>query len=72
MRKSYWLIHERSRYRRRSPFKVPLVLRDVSVDGIAGPCVRSWGGVGAPDASGLAGVSSEVVEADVPFKTKPI
>lgn len=55
-----------------SPFKVPLVLRDVSVDGIAGPCVRSWGGVGAPDASGLAGVSSEVVEADVPFKTKPI
>lgn len=49
-----------------------LRLRNVSVEGVTGPCVRSWGGVGAPDAAGLAGVAADVVDADVPFQTRPI
>ncbi len=49
-----------------------LVLDGVSVEGVEGPCVRSWGDVAKPEARGLAGVGTEVVEADVPFKVKPI
>ena len=49
-----------------------LVLKDVSVKGVEGPCVRSWGGVAAPDAKNLVGVEPTVVDADVPFCVKPI
>ena len=49
-----------------------LRLRDVSVEGVSGPCVRSWGGVVAPDAASLAGVDATVESATVPFQTRPI
>ncbi|MBR4616385.1 MAG: hypothetical protein IKO55_12320, partial [Kiritimatiellae bacterium] len=49
-----------------------LVQTDVSVKGVEGPCVRSWGGVAAPDAKNLVGVEPTVVDADVPFCVKPI
>ena len=49
-----------------------LSLDGVSVEGVEGPCVRSWGGVTAPEASALEGVGADVAPAAEPFKTKPI
>ena len=49
-----------------------LVLDDVTVEGVDGPCVRSWGDVAAPEARNLSGVEPVVEQADVPFKTKSI
>ena len=49
-----------------------LRLRDVSVKGVAGPCVRSWGGVGAPDVVDLVGVEANVEAATAPFQTRSI
>ena len=49
-----------------------LRLDDVTVEGVDGPCVRSWGDVAAPDARDLRGVEPSVEAADVPFRTKAI
>ena len=49
-----------------------LSLDGVSVEGVDGPCVRSWGDVAAPAVRNLGGVAPEVVVADVPFRVKPI
>lgn len=49
-----------------------LLLEDVSVEGVEGPCVRSWGGVAAPKANGVNGVKPDVVPASEPFKVMPI
>ena len=49
-----------------------LRLRDVSVEGVAGPGIRSWGDIGALDAIGLTGVEADVVNANEPFQTRPI
>ena len=49
-----------------------LRLDDVSVEGVDGPCVRSWGDVSAPDAHGLRGVAPSVEPAAEPFKTTSI
>ena len=49
-----------------------LVLDDVSAEGVEGPCVRSWGGVVAPSVHNLTGTVPEVVDADEPFRVKPI
>ena len=49
-----------------------LVLRNVSVEGVDGPCVRSWGDVEKPDAQGLSGVGPTVEAADAPFEATPI
>ena len=49
-----------------------LSLENVSVEGVDGPCVRSWGDVAAPLATGVKGVGTDVVPADEPFKTRPI
>ena len=48
-----------------------LRLRDVAVEGVDGPLVRSWGGVAAPDAVGLSGVAPTVEPAAEPFRTDP-
>ena len=49
-----------------------LRLRDVAVEGVDGPLVRSWGGVAAPDAAGLSGVVPTVEPATEPFRTAPV
>ena len=49
-----------------------LRLRDVSFSGVEGPLARSWGGVAAPDASGLSGVAPVVEAAREPFRTEAI
>ncbi len=49
-----------------------LRLRDVAVEGVAGPCVRSWGGVAPVDAQGLSGVFPTIETADEPFHTQAI
>ena len=49
-----------------------LRLRDVSVEGVAGPCVRSWGGVATPDADNLSGVAPTIEIANEPFRTTAI
>jgi len=49
-----------------------LELDGVTVEGVEGPCVRSWGGVVEPSVRALRGVEPKVVDADVPFRVKPI
>ena len=49
-----------------------LELDGVTVEGVEGPCVRSWGGVSEPSVRELRGVEPKVVDADVPFRVKPI
>ena len=49
-----------------------LSLEAVSVKGVEGPCVRSWGGVAEPEAKDLSGVKPTVAIAEIPFSTKPI
>lgn len=49
-----------------------LELENVTVEGVDGPCVRSWGDVTAPDAKDLRGVKPDVAAADAPFRTRPI
>ena len=49
-----------------------LTFEDVSVEGVDGPCVRSWGGVAEPAAKALSGVKPTVAVAETPFSTKPI
>lgn len=49
-----------------------IVLDDVSVEGVEGACVRSWGDVSEPDAKRLSGVEPSVEQAKEPFKTKAI
>ena len=49
-----------------------LSLDCVSVEGVEGPCVRSWGDVAAPVVHGLGGVEPKVVDADAPFRVNPI
>lgn len=49
-----------------------LLLEGVSVIGVKGACVRSWGDVVEPKAKGLAGVEATVVKAEIPFFAKPI
>jgi hypothetical protein len=49
-----------------------LSLDGVSVDGVDGPCVRSWGDVAVPELRDLAGAEPNVVEADEPFRVNPI
>ena len=49
-----------------------ILLEDVSVEGVEGPCVRSWGDVAAPETRGLNGVNADVVPAEEPFRVKPI
>ena len=44
----------------------------VCVEGVDGPCVRSWGDVAAPVVHGLGGVEPKVVDADAPFRVNPI
>ena len=49
-----------------------LSLDGVSVDGVDGPCVRSWGDVAVPELRVFAGAEPNVVEADEPFRVNPI
>ena len=49
-----------------------LTLDGVSVEGVSGPCVRSWGDVAVPAVRESGGVEPEVVNADVPFRVNPI
>lgn len=49
-----------------------LSLDDVEVENVEGPCVRSWGDVAPPAASGLRGVEPTVETSEVKFTTKPI
>ncbi|MBR3086503.1 MAG: hypothetical protein IKH04_08910 [Kiritimatiellae bacterium] len=49
-----------------------LTLQDVAVEGVSGPCVRSWGGVPSPAAARLTGVAPDVEPASVPFSTAAI
>ena len=49
-----------------------LCLENVAVEGVDGPCVRSWGGVAAPRVHGLSGVGTDVEEAAEPFRTDAI
>ena len=49
-----------------------LLLDGVSVEGVEGPCVRSWGDVAVPETKGLEGVAPAVVKAEIPFFAKPI
>ena len=49
-----------------------LVLDDVTVEGVRGPCVRSWGDVAPPAARALSGVAPSVEPATGPFSTRPI
>ena len=44
----------------------------VTVDGVDGPCVRSWGCVAEPSVRELRGVEPKVLDADAPFIVKPI
>ena len=47
-------------------------LDGVSVEGVDGPCVRSWGDVAAPETRDLGGVEPNVVDAGEPFRVNPI
>ncbi len=49
-----------------------LLLRDVTVEGVTGPCVRSWGDTAAPTTMGLSGVEPTVESAIEPFQTAAI
>ena len=49
-----------------------LAIDGASVEGVDGPCVRSWGDVASPSAKDLSGVGSVVEPAGEPFKTTPI
>ena len=49
-----------------------LLLERVTVEGVEGPCVRSWGGVSEPVRRDTTGLSGEVEAASEPFKTKTI
>ena len=49
-----------------------LTLDGVFVDGVDGPCARSWGGVAEPSVRDVSGVEPGVVAADVPFRVNPI
>ena len=49
-----------------------LVLRNVTAEGVDGPCVRSWGDVEKPDAQGLLGIGSTVEVTNAPFEVTPI
>ena len=49
-----------------------LLLDRVTVEGVDGPCVRSWGDVAEPKAADLKGVAPTAVKAETPFKTQPI
>ena len=49
-----------------------LLLRDVTAEGVQGPCVRSWGDVAVPDADGLAGIAPDIATATEPFRTQAI
>ena len=49
-----------------------LSLEAVSVEGVEGPCVRSWGGVVEPKVKDLSGVKATVAVAETPFSAKPI
>ena len=49
-----------------------LTLDGVAVDGVDGPCVRSWGDVAEPKAENLTGVGTSVEPAAEPFRTKSI
>ena len=49
-----------------------LALDGVSVEGVVGPCVLSWGGVSGVRTDGLKGVEPAVVPAAEPFKVNPI
>ena len=49
-----------------------LLLDGVSVDGVDGPCVRSWGDVADPAATDVKGLKPDVDPADEPFKVRPI
>ena len=50
----------------------PLRLCDITVEGVTGPCVRSWGDTAAPDAENLRGVADTVEAAADPFQTAAI
>ena len=49
-----------------------LALEGVSVEGVDGPGVRSWGNVSKPFANDLKGVVPDVVPATEPFNVRPI
>ena len=49
-----------------------LLLRDVTAEGVQGPCLRSWGDVAVPDADGLAGIAPDIATATEPFRTQAI
>ena len=49
-----------------------LSLENVSVEGVEGPCVRSWGNVSAPAVKDVTGIGSDVVPADEQFKVRQI
>ena len=49
-----------------------LLMDGVSVDNVAGPCVRSWGEVAKPKGRDVTGVNTNVENATIPFSTKPI
>ena len=49
-----------------------LSMDGVCVEGVDGPCVRSWGDVAVPELRDFAGAEPNVVEADEPFRVNPI
>ena len=49
-----------------------LSMDGVRVEGVDGPCVRSWGDVAVPELRDFAGAEPNVVEADEPFRVNPI
>ena len=49
-----------------------LSMDGVCVEGVDGPCARSWGDVAVPELRNLAGAEPNVVEADEPFRVNPI
>ena len=49
-----------------------LSLDGVSVEGVDGPCVRSWGDVAKPRSDGLKGIEPDIISATEPFKVQPI
>ena len=49
-----------------------ILLDNVAVEGVDGPCVRSWGDVAEPEVRNLHGVTPAVVVAETEFKTKSI
>ena len=49
-----------------------LSMDGVCVEGVDGPCARSWGDVAVPELRDFAGAEPNVVEADEPFRVNPI